>query len=216
MASPKTIAIAGIHTGIGKTIVSAILAQALKADYWKPVQAGALDNSDRMIVQGLVANEQSVFHPEALALQMAASPHTAAAKENLSVDCRNFILPETGNTLLVETAGGLLSPMDDRHTMADFISRHQWPAVLVMRHYLGSINHTLLCLEVMQQRQIPLACLVVNGLRDEASESFIRNYTDAAPVLYVPELKALDREQVSAAAAALDHSLLQSIFDEQY
>lgn len=216
MASPKTIAIAGIHTGIGKTIISAVLTQALKADYWKPVQAGELDNTDRMTVQRLVANEQSVFHPEALALQMAASPHTAAASENIAVDCRDFTVPQTDNTLLIETAGGLLSPMDDRYTMADFISHHQLPAVLVTRHYLGSINHTLLCLEVMRQRQIPLACLVINGPVDEASESFIRNYTGAGPVLHIPELKALDREAVSTIAATLDRSLLQSIFNEQY
>jgi dethiobiotin synthetase len=216
MASQRTIAIAGIHTGIGKTIVSAMLVQALKADYWKPVQAGTLDNTDLMTVQGLVANEQSVFHPEALSLQMAASPHAAAANENLTVDCRDFSFPRTGNTLLVETAGGLLSPMDDRHTMADFISYHRLPTVLVTRHYLGSINHTLLCLEVMRQRQIPLACLVINGPKDEASESFIRNYTGAGPVLCAPELKTLTREQVSAAAATWEPSLLQSIFYEQY
>lgn len=207
MAAIQPVAIAGIHTDIGKTIVSAILTEALQADYWKPVQAGAPDHTDRMTVQGLISNSRSRCHPEAICLQLAASPHHAAARENREYDCHQFTFPDTDNLLLVETAGGLMSPVDAQHTVADFIVYHKMPAILVTQHYLGSINHTLLCLELMRQRGIPLLCLVVNGHRDEASESFIRRYTGDSPVLFTGMLDRLHPEEVNAAAEQLKPSL---------
>ncbi|WP_198666954.1 dethiobiotin synthase [Taibaiella helva] len=207
MAAIQPIAIAGIHTDIGKTIVSAILTEALQADYWKPVQAGTLEHSDRMTVQELISNTRSRCHPEAIRLQLAASPHHAAACENREYDSCQFLFPETDNLLLVETAGGLMSPIDADHTVADFIACHKMPAILVTRHYLGSINHTLLCLELMRQRGIPLLCLVVNGHRDEASESFIGRYTGDSPVLFTGVLDPLNPGQIRDAAQQLKTSL---------
>lgn len=197
----QRIAIAGTHTDIGKTIVAAVLAEALGADYWKPVQAGGLDNTDTMVVRSLVP-EHITVHPEAQRLQMAASPHTAAAHEGITIDHTRFTWPQTNNTLLVETAGGLLSPMGNDSTMADFISHYAMPAFLVTKHYLGSINHTLLCLEVMKQRGIPLLGLIVSGEQHEPSESFIRQYTGTDKIYYVPQLSPVSR--ASAAIAATD------------
>lgn len=200
MTLPDQIAIAGIHTGIGKTIVSAILAEALSADYWKPVQAGGLDESDSKIVSTLVSNSRCVVHREALQLQLAASPHTAQLAAGIHTDARDFSFPETSNTLLIETAGGLLSPIDSRHTMADFLQHKQLPAFLVMEAYLGSINHTLLCLEVMKQRAIPLLGLIVNRVMDNSAIDFIKNYTNLQEVLYVTALPALNKDEVKIAA----------------
>ncbi|WP_205529540.1 dethiobiotin synthase [Taibaiella koreensis] len=216
MAAIQPIAIAGIHTDIGKTIVAAILTEALQADYWKPVQAGAPDQTDLMTVQQLVSNPVSRCHPEAIRLKLAASPHHAAACENKTYDCREFQFPLTDNLLLVETAGGLMSPVDARHTVADFIQYHQMPAILVTRHYLGSINHTLLCLELMKQRGIPLLCLVVNGPRDEASEAFIVPYAGSSPVIYTEQLNELTPEQISLAAQWLKAVSPLSFLYEQY
>lgn len=202
----QSIALAGTHTDIGKTITAAVLATALDADYWKPVQAGALDQTDTMTVRSLTP-DHIITHPEAMRLQMAASPHLAAASEGVSIDHTKFAWPQTDNTLLVETAGGLLSPMSDHTTMADFISHYGMPAFLVTRHYLGSINHTLLCIEVMKQRGIPLLGLIISGDPHEPSEGFIRNYTGVDKMLYVPQLAQVSKESVRSAAAALKEQL---------
>lgn len=207
MSRPERIAIAGIHTDIGKTIVSALLCQALEADYWKPVQAGSLEHSDRMQMQSLLNSPHSQVHPEAVQLQMAASPHKAAAAEQQYFDYRTWSFPVTDNLLLVETAGGLLSPMDQHHTMADFIQHYNMPLFLVTRHYLGSINHTLLCLEVIRQRGMNLLGLIVNGTTDTASEDFIKSYSGISPVLYTPELNLSDATGIKAATLQLRQQL---------
>jgi len=199
----KAIAIAGIHTDIGKTVVAAIVTEALRADYWKPVQSGSLDNSDSMTIKNLLSNTQSVVHPEAVQLQLAASPHKAARHENRIVDFREFELPQSNQTLIVETAGGLFSPIDENGTMADFLQRQQLPALLVTRHYLGSINHTLLCIEAMKQRGIPLLGLIVSGEPDEHSERFIRNYTGTSSVFHTGELKVINKTTIHEVAARM-------------
>lgn len=211
MVRPTSIAIAGIHTDIGKTITSAVLCQALEADYWKPVQAGSLEHTDSMQVQQLLHNSSSKVHPEALQLQLAASPHKAAAAEQVQFDFRQLRLPQTDNLLLVETAGGLLSPLDQQHTMADFIGHFNLPALLVTRHYLGSINHTLLCIENMRQRGLNLLALVVNGPRDTASEDFIQSYSGGLPLLYIGQLPALQADAVAAEARLLRPQLQQHL-----
>ncbi|MGF7231888.1 dethiobiotin synthase [Arachidicoccus sp.] len=195
------IAILGIHTDIGKTITAAIMTEALQADYWKPVQAGDLVNSDSIKIERLISNRQSVIHPEAIKLLMPASPHTAAAAENLQYNCSNFHIPSTENLLLIETAGGIFSPMDDKNTMLDFVQHHQLPVVLVSRNYLGSINHTLLCLEVLKQRNVKVLALIINGKRNESSESFIENYSGVEPIIYVNELDKIDKDTIQKEAA---------------
>ena len=108
---PRAIGIVGIHTGIGKTITSAVLVEALKADYWKPVQAGDLNNSDSMQVARLVANEKSKVHEEAFRFTQPLSPHKAAKIDGIELSINSFDLPKTDSLLVIETAGGLHSPM---------------------------------------------------------------------------------------------------------
>lgn len=196
----KQIAILGIHTDIGKTVTAAVMAQALKADYWKPVQAGDLENSDSIKVARYISNQATRIHPEAIRLQMAASPHTAAASENLDYDCRQFKLPQTENTLLIETAGGVFSPVDAKRTVIDFVQHFRLPVVLVTKNYLGNINHTLLCLEALKQRQVPLLALIVNGERNESSETFIQQYGNVTNTVYIPALELVDATSIQQAA----------------
>ena len=132
---------------------------------------------------------------------MAASPHTAARQENRQYDFREFKVPQTDNTLLIETAGGIFSPIDDKHTMLDMVEYFQWEAVLITKNYLGSINHTLLCLETVKRRNIDILALVVNGKRNESSETFIQNYANIEKFIYVPELKEVNQETIRQAAA---------------
>lgn len=202
----NTLAIAGIHTGIGKTVVSAVLTEALGADYWKPVQAG-LEEQDSLTVGSLITNSKTRIHAEALKLQAPMSPHAAAAAEGITIKWKEFAWPKTDNLLLVETAGGILSPMSDTDTMADFISWNGLPTLLVTRHYLGSINHTLCALEVLKHRGINVPAIIVSGGEDQPSETFIRDYGYSAPMIHVPQFEQLDKATVASVAAKLREQL---------
>lgn len=190
--------VTGIGTGVGKTIVSALLTQQLKADYWKPVQAGDLEQSDRITVSGLISNPQSILYPETYRFKMAASPHKAAAFEGVNIQSTDFILPPlTTRPLIIEGAGGLMVPLSDSLLMVDLIRQFQAEAVLVVRNYLGCINHTLLSLQLLLTRNIPVKYLVFNGDMDPDSESIIRKQLqEGVQVLQTPEFKELDRESL--------------------
>src|SRR5690606_3561748 len=143
--------ITGIGTEVGKTIVSAILTEALEADYWKPIQAGDLDNSDTDKVKALVSNSKTVFHPNAFALKTPMSPHAAAEIDGVLIEKKKIQRPKTENSLVIEGAGGLLVPINDSETILDLIRPEDF-VILVSRHYLGSINHTLLSMEALKNR----------------------------------------------------------------
>ncbi|ALJ01017.1 dethiobiotin synthase [Rufibacter tibetensis] len=176
-AFPKRYFVTGIGTDVGKTIAAAVLTEALQADYWKPVQAGNLEFTDTHTVQSLLSNSRSVFHPEAYRLQMPASPHTAAAAENRELRLEEIVLPETRNHLIVEGAGGVMVPLNNRELVLDLIQKLQLEVVLVSRNYLGSINHTLMTVEVLRSRNISIAGILFNGAPTPSSEKLILNYT---------------------------------------
>ncbi len=169
--------ITGIGTDVGKTLVSAILTEALQADYWKPVQAGLTPTTDAATVRGLVTNRVSRFWPERHRLQLPASPHAAAAAEGITLQPTDFQLPETQNHLIVEGAGGLLVPLAPGFLLADLAQQFALDVVVVSRNYLGSINHTLLTLEALQARGLRVRGLVFNGEPTPATEDFIRQHT---------------------------------------
>jgi len=164
--------ITGIGTDVGKTVVSAIITQALEADYWKPIQAGDLDFSDTHKIKSYVSNAKTKFCTNSYALNTPASPHYAAAIDGITIDCDTIQEPETDNHLVIEGAGGLYVPLNNEATIADLI-RPDYKVIVVSRHYLGSINHTLLTLDALQNRNIPVAGIVFNGEKNEATESII-------------------------------------------
>lgn len=196
-------AVLGIHTGVGKTVCSAIIAEALQCDYWKPVQAGDLENSDTIRVQRMVSNTNSRIHPEAYRLTQPMSPHAAAAIDGVQYGLADFSVPESKNSVLLETAGGVMSPLSDTATMVDLVKHLGLPAILVVRHYLGSINHSMLCLEVLRAKGIPLLGVVISGLRNEASESFLRTYGGVSRMAYAAEVKEESAAEVTKAAELL-------------
>ncbi|TGE08415.1 dethiobiotin synthase [Hymenobacter fodinae] len=169
--------ITGIGTDVGKTFVSAIITEALQADYWKPVQAGLEPTTDAGTVRSLVQNSVSQFFPERYRLLMPASPHAAAATEGITIQLQDFELPATQNHLLVEGAGGLLVPLAPGLLIADLVQHLGLDVVVVSRNYLGSINHTLLTLEALKARGIRVRGLVFNGEPTPATEDFIRQHT---------------------------------------
>jgi len=196
-------AVLGIHTGVGKTVCSAVITEALQCDYWKPVQAGDLNNSDTIRVSRMVSNKITTIHPEAYRLTQPMSPHAAAAIDGVNYNLNSFVMPASSNSVLLETAGGVMSPLSDEHTMIDLVNHLQLPAILVVRHYLGSINHSMLCLEVLRQRKIPLLGVIVSGDRNEASEAFLNGYGKVNRMAFVPEVKEESAEEISRAAAVL-------------
>jgi dethiobiotin synthetase len=169
--------IAGIGTEIGKTFISSILTEALQADYWKPIQSGALDFTDSDTVKSLISNTKTVFHPEAYRLNEPMSPHAAAAIDGVEIELSKFQLPQTDNHLIVELAGGIMVPLNDRETNIDLIKKLNIPVILISKNYLGSINHTVLSVEVLKMNNITLKGLIFNGERNKSSEDFILNYT---------------------------------------
>lgn len=181
--------VSGIGTGVGKTIASAILTQVWAADYWKPVQAGDLDYSDSDTVRSL-SRQAKKIHPERFRLNLAASPHEAADADNLSISLTDFELPVTGNRLIVEGAGGLFVPINDQHFMIDLVKRLKLPVILVLRDYLGCINHSLLSINALRTQNIPLAYVLFNGNFKPATKSIIQKHLpDQVHTLYLPELK---------------------------
>jgi dethiobiotin synthetase len=168
--------ITGIGTDVGKTVASAIVVEALEADYWKPIQAGDLDTSDTHKVKSRISNKKSQFHSNAYALNTPASPHYAASIDGVVIDLKNIKEPKTDNHLVIEGAGGILVPLNDSDCVVDLIQK-DYKVILVSRHYLGSINHTLLTVEGLQSRKISIAGIIFSGDENKATEEIILKKT---------------------------------------
>lgn len=199
----KPLFITGIGTGIGKTVTSAILVEKLQADYWKPIQSGDLDNSDTMKVRSLVANSVSKFHPETYRLTQPYSPHKSAALDGIVIDQQKIVAPQTDNRLLIEGAGGLMVPLNDHFLIADLIAQLQAEVVLVSQNYLGSINHTLLSIELLKQRGISIKGIIFNGESNASTEDYVINYSKINVLGRIPELTVLTPETIHEASSLI-------------
>lgn len=164
--------ITGIGTDVGKTIASAIITEALEADYWKPVQAGDLHNSDTHKIKKYISNGKTHFFDNAYALNTPASPHLAAELDGITIDLKKIKEPKTKNNLVIEGAGGVFVPLNETDCVIDLI-QPDYKVIVVSRHYLGSINHTLLTIEALKSRKLNVAGIVFNGDENTASESII-------------------------------------------
>lgn len=203
----KAISVTGIHTDAGKTIASAVITQALGCTYWKPMQSGSNDKTDTMTVQSLVSNSACRFLPEAYLLREPLSPHAAARIDNVQIDINKLRPIETEMPLLIETAGGLMSPVNDEFTVIDYVQKYHLPTVLVSTAYLGSINHTLLCMELLKQRNIDIKALIFCGERNMESEEFILNYTQFERVLHIKKFESLEKGTIAEEADMVKEKL---------
>ena len=197
-----SIIIAGIHTGIGKTICSAIICQALGYDYWKPVQAG-MENTDSDFIKNHVTNKACGIHKETYRLHTHASPHYAAEIENTEIKKENFILPDSSNNLVVETAGGLMSPLAKGFLNIDLVQQLQLPVILVSNDYLGSINHTLLSHAALANRNIPVKGIVFNGNETPSSRKYILEHTQLSLLLSIPSFEKTDATTIAQFAKTI-------------
>jgi dethiobiotin synthetase len=200
----KAYFVTGIGTEIGKTIVSAILVEKLDADYWKPIQSGELDNSDTIKVKNLISNSVSKFHSEAYQLTQPFSPHHSANLDGITISLDKINRPETAQTLIIEGAGGLMVPLNDKDLMIDLIRKLDIEVILVSKNYLGSINHTLLSVEALKSRNIAIKGIIFNGAKNEATEDVIVSLTGLAVIGRIPELDIINQESIKVAASFIN------------
>lgn len=192
----KNYFVTGIGTNIGKTIVSAILTEALEADYWKPIQAGDLGNSDSLKVKNLISNSNTQIHSETYRLKNAMSPHAAAKLDNITIDLDKITLPKTQNNLIIEGAGGLMVPVNDKDLIIDLIKKLNVEVILVSQNYLGSINHTILSYEALKNRQISMKGIIFNGQENQESQQFILNYTKLPLIAKIHQHECIDKNVI--------------------
>jgi dethiobiotin synthetase len=193
--------VTAIGTDSGKTLASAILCEALGADYWKPVQAGF--PRDAETIAQLVSNTATIIHPEAYLLTTAASPHAAARIDGVRIDLAKITLPQTRNTLIIEGAGGILVPLNDENFVVDLILKFKAEAILVSDLYLGSINHTLMTLEGLQRRNIPLQGIIFNRTPSPESERIILHHSKSRKLLHIQEETGISSDIVKKYARQL-------------
>lgn len=198
--------VAGIGTEVGKTVISAILVEKLQADYWKPVQAGELDFSDTHKVSSWISNDKSVFHPERYRLHTPMSPHAAADIDQVKIDLADFQLPQTDNALIVELAGGLMVPLNQEQLIIDLVAQLGLPVILVSYYYLGSINHTLLSIDALKARNIPIKGIIFNGTEVPTTKEVILNYAQIPYLGSVSADQEPSQEMVKAATAQISLS----------
>lgn len=203
----RGIVVAGIGTGIGKTFFATILTEALEADYWKPVQAGNLDFTDTDFVRQHITNQKSFFHPEAYRLSSPMSPHAAAKIDGMEIELDKLSVPGISNTIIIEPAGGVMVPLNDRQLNIDLIEQWDLPVILVSQNYLGSINHTLLSVEVLKSRSINLLGIIFNGERNPSTEDFILQYTGMNCLAKISKETTITKPVVKRYAEELKDSL---------
>jgi len=184
--------ITGIGTDVGKTVVSAIVVEALLADYWKPVQAGELSHSDTHSVEELISNSRSIMHGHSYALKTPMSPHASAEIDGIEIDLKKIIEPKTDNNLVIEGAGGLLVPLNDQETILDMI-KDDYKVIVVSRHYLGSINHTLLTLSQLRSKGVKVAGIIFNGAVHTSTEDIIKRMGQVKEIGRIDEEAIVDK-----------------------
>ncbi|CAM1359374.1 ATP-dependent dethiobiotin synthetase BioD [Tenacibaculum soleae] len=198
--------ITGISTEVGKTVASAIVTEALQADYWKPIQAGELEDSDSHKIKKFISNKKTVIHPNSYALKTPMSPHAAAEIDGVTVELSKINEPKTNNNLVIEGAGGLLVPLNNSDTILDII-KLDYKVIVVSRHYLGSINHTLLTVKLLQEKGFDVA-IIFSGEEHKTTEEIIKKMTNVTVIGRIDEEPYFDKNVVKEYAELFKEKLL--------
>lgn len=205
----QTWVVTGTDTDVGKTVFAAGLAGALGARYWKPVQAGTLPTTDRDSVAHLSGLPESRIYPEAYRLETPASPHLAARRDGVTIEIEHLTLPTGEGPLVVEGAGGVLVPLTETLLMADLFAHWGAPVILCARTGLGTINHSLLSIEALRARGVPIAGVAFIGDADAENERIVPLLGKVGSLGRLPRLDPLTPETLQQAFAAhIDLSLL--------
>jgi len=222
----NTIFVTGIGTDVGKTVASAILCEALEADYWKPVQAGFDSGTDAMLLKSLITNKKTIVHPETYKLKLASSPHIAARKEGIKIDLNKIVEDYNGimnrqssivddstensklktENLVIEGAGGLMVPLNDNEFITDLIKKLNAKVILVSKNYLGSINHSLLTASVGKQNNLDVLGWMFNEDFMNYEEE-IEAWSGYTKIATVPTCEHINAMFVQQQAMLIKHSL---------
>ncbi|HYE56177.1 MAG TPA: dethiobiotin synthase [Chitinophagaceae bacterium] len=207
----RPIFITGIGTGIGKTVISAIVTEALQADYWKPVQAGITDGTDAAWIKQMLNSKISVILPETYRLEMPASPHIAARAEQKNIDLAKIrahysLIHDPEKYLVVEGAGGLMVPLNDQEFVLDLIKLLNAKVILVSRNYLGSINHSLLTASACRAHDLDVAGWIFNDQYLNYEEEIVK-WSGYPRLASIPLAEKLDRNFIVQQAAAIRPAL---------
>ncbi|MEI8249697.1 MAG: dethiobiotin synthase [Synechococcus sp. ELA057] len=200
MSHGPRLVIVGTDTDVGKTVISALVVDGLGAHYWKPVQSGLEEGGDSARVQRLIDLPDQRLLPEAYRLTAPVSPHWAAERDGVTIEPERLALPDTEavpGPLVVETAGGLLVPLRRNWLQIDQLARWQLPVLLVARSGLGTLNHTLLSLEALAQRRIPVLGLVLNGPPHADNPRTLEQLGRVEVLLELPPLQPLERASLA-------------------
>jgi len=196
--------VTGSDTDVGKTVVSAWLVARLGACYWKPVQAGTDPETDSDVVRRLSGAAPDRILPEAYVLSEPIAPHEAARRAGMTIDMTKLVPPSCDGPLVVEGAGGLMVPLDEQSFMIDLAHELELPLILVVRSTLGTINHTLLSVEAIRRRGLPLAGVVVNGPETPHNRAAIERYGKVEVIAEIPWLEQLTPATLAAIEPELD------------
>lgn len=185
---PQRLFVTGTDTGVGKTVVAAILLAGLRGVYWKPIQSGVTPYTDTQWMREKTGLADTHFYPETHVLSTPASPHHSAALDRVSIDIEKVLPPavEPDRTLIIEGAGGVMVPLNDHRFMIDLIKALDAPTVVVAPSGLGMINHTLMTLDQLQQRQITVFGVVMNGVPHESNKAAIAHYGKVPVIAEIP------------------------------
>jgi dethiobiotin synthetase len=197
----RTIVVTGTDTDVGKTVFCAGLAQLLDGAYWKPVQAGLDGETDSETVRRLSGLARDRIHPEVWRLRTPASPHWAAELDQVAIDPQALRLPDEKRPLIVEGVGGLMVPLTRRTLLIDVLARWGAPVVLCARTRLGTINHTLLSIQELRRRAIPLLGVAFIGQPEPENARIITTFGSIRVLGCLPHLDPLTPDTLSAAFA---------------
>jgi dethiobiotin synthetase len=210
----KPLFVSGIGTGIGKTVVAAILTEAFQADYWKPIQAGYETGTDSNLLASLVSNPKTIIHPETYKFETAASPHIAARNENQRVDLGRIVNDyqklDSDRPLVIEGAGGLMVPLNEIEFVIDLVKKLDAVLILVSRNYLGSINHSLMTANICRSYGIVPGGWVFNDNYLNYEKEIV-DWSGYPALFSLPYMDSISKQTISKAAQRFDLSYLYSL-----
>ncbi len=185
--------VTGTDTGAGKTVLSALLVAALDRRYWKPIQTGASEGTDRAAVMKFADVPAECIHPEAFIFDSPVSPHIAAEQQGIRIDIKTIRRPKDSTPIVIEGAGGVLVPINDHDLMIDLIRQLEVPVIVAARTTLGTINHTLLTVSALRDAGAKLTGVVMVGKDNPDNRKSVERYGNVPVIGTIPWLETIDR-----------------------
>jgi len=186
---PKNLFITGTDTAVGKTVISAMLMAGLNATYWKPIQSGLEEETDASWIQRVTQLPSKQFLPESYRLSAPLSPHASSQLDGIRIDMDQMRLPNNKRRLIIEGAGGVLVPINEKDFIVDLIKQLNIPVLIVAPNRLGTINHTLLTIKLIRDYKLQIFGIVLNGEPNKINKQAIEKYGKIPVVAEIPHIK---------------------------